>query len=411
MTVFDAASASNRSEFAARVNRIQPSQSGAAAQRVRELQAQGRTILNLTQGEPDFDTPDNVVQAALAAMKRGETKYTNTDGTAVLKETIAKKFARENGLSYKVSQISVANGAKQILFNALAATLDHGDEVIIPAPYWVSYPEMVSFFGGVPKIVACPAARNFKLDPIDLERAITSRTRWLLLNSPSNPTGAVYTRRELEPIIDVLRRNPHVWLLSDDIYEHLVYDGLEYCTPAAIDQSVAERTLVVNGVSKAYCMTGWRIGYAAGPAKLISQMAKLQSQATANPSSISQAAAVEALNGPQEGLRERAEKYQRRRNLVLEGLASVPGLACDKPSGAFYVFPSCRDLIGKRTPDGTVLADDKDFCKYLLDAEGVAVVHGAAYGLSPHFRISYATADETLKEACVRIARACSRLS
>ena len=399
-----------RNFFSPFVARIRPSASGAAAQRARELAAAGRDIISLTAGEPDFETPENIKLAAIAAIVKGDTRYTTVDGTPALKAAIRRKFRRENGLDYETSQITVGNGAKQIIFNALMATLNPGDEVIVPAPYWVSYPEMVKFAGGEPVIVLGPEENGFKLRPEALEKAIGPRTRWLILNSPSNPSGAAYSTSEMRALTDVLTRHPHVWILSDDIYEHLIFDGVAFCTPAAVEPALYERTLTVNGVSKAYSMTGWRIGFAAGPKDLIGRMATLQSQSTSNPSSISQAAAVEALDGPQYHVRARMREFQRRRDLVVDRLNGIPGLQCTQPQGAFYVFPSCLGLMGKRTPDGRVLASDGDVAAYLLESVDVAVVHGAAYGLSPYVRISFALSHERLGEACDRIERACAAL-
>jgi aspartate aminotransferase len=396
--------------LASRLDRFQPSASAAASQRARELKAAGRDIIALTSGEPDFDTPDNVKQAAIRAMARGETKYTTTDGTIELKRAIQAKFKRENGLDYAIDQITVANGAKQVLFNAMMATVEPGDEVIIPTPCWVSYPDLALLAEGVPVPVRCPQNNGYKLMPDALEAAITARTRWLVLNAPNNPSGAAYGRAEMKALTDVLLRHPHVGIMTDDMYEHLVYDGHEFCTPAQVEPRLYDRTLTVNGVSKTYAMTGWRIGYAGGPKHLIKAMAKMQGQATSNPCSISQAAAIEALTGPQEGVRERAEQFRLRRDRVVELLNRVPGIVCPKPEGAFYVFPSCAGVIGKRTPQGKVIGTDEDFVHYLLDAEGVAVVHGAAYGMSPFFRISFATSMEKLEEACTRIGRACAAL-
>jgi len=397
--------------FSPFVARIRPSASGAAAQRARELAAAGRDIISLTAGEPDFETPDNIKLAAIAAIIRGDTRYTTVDGTPALKAAIRRKFSRENGLDYEASEITVGNGAKQIIFNALMATLNPGDEVIVPAPYWVSYPEMVKFAGGDPIVVLGPEENGFKLRPEALERAIGPRTRWLILNSPSNPSGAAYSASELRALTDVLRRHPHVWVLSDDIYEHLVFDDAGFFTPAAVEPALRDRTLTVNGVSKAYSMTGWRIGFAAGPRELIARMATLQSQSTSNPSSISQAAAVEALEGPQDHVAARMREFQRRRNFVVDRLNAVPGLSCRRPEGAFYVFPSCLGLMGRRTPSGNALASDGDVAAYFLESVDVAVVQGAPYGLSPYIRISFALSDARLAEACDRIARACAALS
>lgn len=396
--------------LAARLDRIKPSPTIAAGQRARELRAQGRDIISLDAGEPDFDTPDSIKEAAIAAIRRGDTKYTPVDGTVALKEAISAKFKRENGLDYKLDQITVGVGGKHVLFNTFMATLDPGDEVVIPAPYWVSYPDMALLAEGKPVFVECPAEKGFKLQPADLERAITPKTKWVVLNSPSNPTGAAYTRAELRAVADVLLRHPHVHVLVDDMYEHLTYDGFEFTTIAQVEPALYDRTLTVNGVSKAYAMTGWRIGYAGGPAPLIKAIAKVQSQSTTNPSSISQAAAVAALNGPQDFIAERAAVFKERRDLVVGMLNQANGLTCHRPEGAFYVFPSCAGTIGKKTPAGQEIRTDQDFTTYLLETSGVSVVHGSAFGLAPYFRISYATATEKLEDACRRIQRACGEL-
>jgi aspartate aminotransferase len=396
--------------IAQRMAAIKPSPTIAVSNLARELKAAGRDVIGLGAGEPDFDTPDNIKAAAVAAIDAGQTKYTAVDGTPELKAAVVGKFARENGLDYRTDQISVGAGGKQIIYNALMATLDPGDEVIIPAPYWVSYPDMTLLAGGTPVAVRCPEQTNFKLQPDDLKQAITPRTKWLILNSPNNPTGAAYTAEELRGLTDVLLRHEHVWLLSDDIYEHLVYDDFQFVTPAALEPRLKDRCLTMNGVAKAYAMTGWRIGYAGGPPELIRSMAKIQSQSTTNPCSISQAAAVEALNGPQDFIPERALVFKRRRDLVVDMLNQAPGIRCHRPEGAFYVYPSCAGVIGRRTPDGAELADSEGFARYLLEREGVAVVHGAAFGLDPYLRISYATATELLEEAGARIIRACEAL-
>ena len=392
------------------LNRIQPSATIAISNKAMVLKAEGRDIIGLSQGEPDFDTPDNIKDAAIAAIRKGHTKYTAVDGIPELKKAIAAKFKRENGLDYKPSQISVGTGGKQVLFNALMATVNPGDEVIIPAPYWVSYPDIVMLAGGKPVIIGTTLADGFKVQPDVLEQAITPRTKWLVFNSPSNPSGAAYTRAELQKVTDVLTRHPHVWLLTDDMYEHLVYDDFKFCTPAEIEPSLYERTLTMNGVSKAYCMTGWRIGYGAGPEALIKAMAKLQSQSTSNPSSIAQWAAVEALNGPQAFIAANNAVFKGRRDLVVSMLNQTKGLTCPKPEGAFYVYPSCAGVIGKTAPSGKVIGTDEDFVTELLAAEGVAAVHGAAFGMSPFFRISYATATSSLEDACRRIQRFCGNL-
>lgn len=390
--------------------RIKPSPTIAVTDLARKLKAEGRDIIGLGAGEPDFDTPDHIKEAAIAAIQRGETKYTNVDGTPELKAAIARKFKRENGLEYTPQQITVGAGGKQVLYNAFMATLDPGDEVIIPAPYWVSYPDMVLLAGGTPVFVPCPENQGFKLKPEDLEAAITPRTKWVILCSPSNPTGAAYTRAELAALAQVLLRHPHVWVMSDDIYEHLIYDDFQFATIAQVEPRLFERTLTVNGVSKAYCMTGWRIGYAGGPAELIKAMAVIQSQSTSNPCSISQAAAVAALDGDQSFIAKNNAVFQQRRDLVVRELNRAPGLRCPKPEGAFYVYPSCAGVIGKRTPEGKVIETSEDFARYLLESVGVAVVHGSAFGLDPYFRISYATATPVLAEACRRIVRACEAL-
>jgi len=396
--------------LAQRLDRIKPSPTIAVTQKARALKAAGKDVIGLGAGEPDFDTPDNIKAAAAAAMRRGDTKYTDVDGTPALKQAICAKLKRENGLDYKPEQVSVGTGGKQVLYNALMATLNPGDEVVIPAPYWVSYPDIVLLAEGTPVFVPCSQNSQFKLLPENLESAITPKTKWLILNSPSNPTGAAYTRAELKALTDVLLRHPHVWVLTDDMYEHLVYDGFEFSTPAQVEPKLYDRTLTMNGVSKAYCMTGWRIGYGAGPAPLIKAMAKLQSQSTSNPSSISQAAAVEALTGPQEFIPEHNKAFKARRDMVVDMLNQAPGIRCHRPEGAFYVYPSCAGAIGKTTPQGKIIETDDDFVTYLLEAEGVAAVQGSAFGLSPFFRISYATSTEALKEACTRIQRACKAL-
>ena len=395
---------------AKRMGRFPPSPSVVATQRARELRAEGRDIISLSIGEPDFPTPDHVKRAAVAAMDRNQTKYTPIDGTLELKQAVCLKFSRDNGLSYKPEQISVGAGGKQVIHNAILATVEPGDEVIIPTPYWISYSLMVMMAEGVSVHVACSQENGFKLQPEDLDRAITPKTKWLMLTSPSNPSGATYSRDELKALGDVLLRHPHVHILTDDIYEHIRYDGREFATIAEVEPNLYERTLTVNGVSKAYAMTGWRIGFAGGPVTLIKAMAKLQSQITSGPNSIAQAASVEALTGPQEFLHERAAIFQERRDVVVDLLNQVPGLKCHKPEGAFYVFPSCAGLIGKKTPDGSVLRSDGDVALYLLEKAGVAVVLGDAYGMSPFFRVSYATSMDLLKDGCGRIRRACEVL-
>jgi aspartate aminotransferase len=397
--------------IASRIGRIKPSPTVAAGQKARELRAQGRDIISLDAGEPDFDTPESIKEAAIAAIRNGQTKYTAVDGTVELKQAIAAKFKRENGLTYGIDQITVGAGGKHVLFNALMATLNPGDEVIVPAPFWVSYPDMTVLAEGTPVIVECPESQGFKLRPEALEQAITPKTKWLIMNSPSNPTGAAYSRAELKALAEVLVRHPQVHVLNDDIYEHLTYDGFEFATIAEVEPGLYDRTLTVNGVSKSYAMTGWRIGYAGGPAALIKAMAKIQSQSTTNPSSISQAAAVAALNGPQDFIAERALVFKDRRDLVVSMLNQAKGLTCSRPEGAFYVFPSCAGTIGRRSPDGKVIESDEDFASYLLMEAGVSVVFGAAFGLSPFFRISYAASTESLEEACRRIQRACGALT
>ena len=396
--------------LAASLARVKPSPTIAVTTKAAELKAAGRDVIGLGAGEPDFDTPDNIKQAAIAAIQAGKTKYTAVDGTPELKQAIAAKFLRENGLKYETSQVTVGTGGKQVLYNALLATLDPGDEVVIPAPYWVSYPDMVLLCGGTPVPVTCPAEQGFKLQPADLEAAITPKTKWLILNSPSNPTGSAYSASEMKALTDVLLRHPHVHVLTDDMYEHLVYDGFTFVTPAQVEPKLYDRTLTLNGVSKAYCMTGWRIGYAAGRPDLIKAIAKVQSQSTSNPSSISQAAAVEALNGPQDFIPRHNVVFQQRRDLIVSMLNQSSGLTCPRPEGAFYVFPSCAGTLGKKTPDGKVIETDEDFVTYLLESEGVAVVQGSAFGLAPFFRISYATATAALQDAGERIQRACAAL-
>ncbi|MBM3599259.1 MAG: pyridoxal phosphate-dependent aminotransferase [Alphaproteobacteria bacterium] len=397
--------------IASRLGRIKPSPSSMASQRARALKAQGRDIIALSSGEPDFDTPDHIKDAAQRAMAAGQTKYTNTDGTPELKRAVVAKFKRENGLTYAPEQITVGTGGKQVIYNAMMATLEPGDEVVIPAPFWVSYPDIVVLAEGTPVPVSCPQNNGYKVRAADLDAAITPKTRWLILNAPNNPSGAAYTRAEMKALTDVLMRHPHVGVLTDDMYEHIIYDGLGFCTPAEVEPGLYERTLTVNGVSKTYAMTGWRIGYAGGPAPLIKAMAKLQSQSTSNPSSIGQAAALAALDGPQDFVKQRAAAFQQRRDRVVAMLNQCPGLACPKPEGAFYVYPSCAGVIGKRMPEGKTIQTDEDFVLYLLESEGVAVVHGAAYGMSPYFRISYATSMAQLEDACSRIKRACERLA
>ncbi len=397
--------------IAARLSRIKPSPTIAVTQKARDLKAAGRDVIGLGAGEPDFDTPAHIIEAAKAAMDRGETRYTPVAGTPELRQAICDKFKRENGLDYTPDQITVGCGGKQIIFNAFMATLDAGDEVIIPAPYWVSYPDIALLAEGKPVVVPCPVEGGFRMRPEDLERAITPKTKWLILNSPSNPSGAAYTAAETKALTDVLMKHPHVWVLTDDIYEHIVYDGFTFVTPAQVEPGLMDRTLTLNGVSKAYCMTGWRVGYAGGPVDLIKAMNKVQSQSTTHTSSISQAAAVAALNGPTDFLARNASIFEERRDLVVGMLNQAKGLSCPTPEGAFYVYPSCAGAIGKTTPEGKTIATDDDFVSHLLDGEGVAVVQGAAFGLSPHFRVSYATSTEVLEEACARIQRFCAALN
>ncbi|WP_298261687.1 pyridoxal phosphate-dependent aminotransferase [uncultured Litoreibacter sp.] len=393
------------------LSRVKPSPTIAVTQKATELKRAGKDVIGLGAGEPDFDTPQNIKDAAVAAIAAGKTKYTAPDGIPELKEAICAKLKRENGLEYTPSQVSVGTGGKQILYNALMATMNEGDEVVIPAPYWVSYPDMVLLAGGTPVIAEASLQTNFKLTADQLEAAITPKTKWFIFNSPSNPTGAGYTREELKELTDVLLRHPHVWVMTDDMYEHLAYDDFEFCTPAEVEPALYERTLTCNGVSKAYSMTGWRIGYAAGPENLIAAMRKIQSQSTSNPCTISQWAAVEALNGTQDFLATNNETFVRRRNMVVEMLNAAEGISCPTPEGAFYVYPSIAGCIGKTTQAGTTISDDETFATALLEETGVAVVFGAAFGLSPNFRVSYATSDENLKEACRRIQTFCAALS
>lgn len=397
--------------IADRLGRIKPSPTIAVSTKAAELKAAGRDVIGLGAGEPDFDTPDFIKEAANKAIAEGKTKYTAVDGTPDLKKAICAKLKRDNGLDYEPSQITVGTGGKQVLYNALMATLNPGDEVIIPAPYWVSYPDMTLLAEGEPVIVECHEENQFKLQPEDLEAAITPKTKWIIMNSPSNPTGSAYSYDEMKALTDVLKKHEHVWIMTDDMYEHLVYDGFEFVTPAQVEPALFDRTLTVNGVSKAYAMTGWRIGYAAGPQPLIKAISKIQSQSTSNPCSVSQEAATAALNGDQSFLAERNEVFKERRDMVVDLLNQAEGIVCHKPEGAFYVYPSCAGCIGKETPDGKVIETDEDFVTYLLEAEGVACVHGEAFGLSPYFRISYATSTEALQEACARIQRACGKLA
>ena len=396
--------------IADRLSRIKPSPTIAVTNKAKELKAAGRDVIGLGAGEPDFDTPDFVKDGAKAAMDAGDTKYTAVDGTPELKDAIIAKFKRDNDLEYVRDQITVGTGGKQVLYNALMASVNPGDEVIVPAPYWVSYPDMTLLAEGTPVIVDCAEENNFKLRAEDLDAAITPKTKWLIFNSPSNPTGGAYSHDELKAITDVLLKHPHVYIMTDDMYEHLVYDDFKFVTPAQVEPQLYDRTLTINGVSKSYAMTGWRIGYAGGPKELIKAIAKIQSQSTSNPCSIAQAAAVTALNGDQSFLAERNDAFKNRRNMVVDMLNDAEGITCIKPEGAFYVYPSCAGCIGKTTPDGKVIESDEDFVTYLLESEGVACVQGAAFGLSPHFRISYATSEDALREACTRIQRAATAL-
>jgi aspartate aminotransferase len=398
--------------LAEQLKRVKPSPTIAVTDKARALKAAGRDVIGLGAGEPDFDTPDNIKKAAMAAIESGKaSKYTAVDGIPELKAAVARKFKRENKLDYKPNQIIIGTGGKQVLYNALMATLNRGDEVIIPAPYWVSYPDMVLLAGGEPVAVETRMADGFKMKPEALERAITPKTKWLIFNSPSNPTGAAYTRAELKAVTDVLARHPHVWVMTDDMYEHLTYDDFVFSTPAEIEPSLYERTLTINGCSKAYCMTGWRIGYAGGPEPLIKAMALIQSQSTSNPTAVSQWAAVEALDGPQDFIPKHNAVFKERRDLVVSMLNQAKGIECPRPEGAFYVYPSCAGTMGKTAPTGKKLTTDEDFVTELLDAEGVAVVQGTAFGVGPAFRISYATRTEDLEEACRRIQRFCGNLS
>ncbi|MGJ8621498.1 MAG: pyridoxal phosphate-dependent aminotransferase [Yoonia sp.] len=396
--------------LSATLDRVKPSPTIAVTTKAAELKAAGRDVIGLGAGEPDFDTPQNIKDAAVAAITAGKTKYTPVDGIPELKQAICAKFARDNDLTYTPAQVTVGTGGKQVLYNAFMATLNPGDEVIIPAPYWVSYPDMVLLAGGTPVTVAASLEANFKITADQLEAAITPKTKWFLFNSPSNPTGAGYSWDELKALTDVLLRHPHVWVMTDDMYEHLAYDDFKFCTPAQVEPQLYDRTLTVNGVSKAYAMTGWRIGYAAGPEMLIKAIRKVQSQSTSNPCSVSQHAAVEALNGTQDFLAPNNVLFERRRDLVVDMLNTAPGIVCPKPEGAFYVYPSIAECIGKTSAGGTVITDDEVFATALLEETGVAVVFGAAFGLSPNFRVSYATSDAALKGACQRIIDFCKGL-
>ena len=393
------------------LSRVKPSATIAVTQKARDLKAAGRTVIDLSVGEPDFDTPDHIKEAGIDAIRRGETKYPPVAGIPQLKQAIAAKFKRENNLDYKPEQAIVGTGGKQILYNAFVATLNPGDEVLIPAPYWVSYPEMVLINGGEPRSIDCPIETGYKLTPEALDKAITPRTKWLIFNAPSNPSGAAYSAAEIRALTDVLMRHPQVWILTDDMYEHLLYTEEPFATIAEVEPRLYDRTLTMNGVSKTYAMTGWRIGYAAGPEKLIKAMTMIQSQQTSGACTISQWASVEALNGPQDFLPGFRRVFQERRDLVVSMLSQAHGLKCPKPEGAFYVYPSCAGTIGKRSPTGKVIATDEDFVTELLEAEGAAVVHGSAFGLGPNFRISYATSREKLEDACARIQRFCNNLN
>jgi aspartate aminotransferase len=396
--------------FAARLSKVKASPTFALIKLSAELKAAGKDVIGLSAGEPDFDTPDHIKAAAKKAMDEGKTKYTAVDGTPELKQAIIAKYNRDNQLDYKPSQITVASGGKQVIFNALVATVGVGDEVIIPTPYWVSYPDIVNLCEGTPVFVQGRADNGFKITPSELEAAITPRTKWFILNSPSNPSGAAYTRAELRGLADVLLKHPQVWILSDDIYEHLVYDGFQFSTMAQVEPKLYDRTLTMNGASKAYSMTGWRIGFAGGPEALIKKMGEIQGHSTSNPCSISQAAAVAALNGSHEFLNVWRAAYKKRRDMVVSMLNECEGISCLTPEGAFYVYPSCAGLIGRTTPDGKMLKTDEDVCAYFLESEGVAMVFGSAFGMSPNFRISYATSDKALEDACNRIKRACGKL-
>ena len=392
------------------LKRIKPSPTLAVTQKAREMKDAGKDVIGLGAGEPDFDTPDNIKEAAIDAIRRGETKYTAVDGTPKLKKAIQSKFSRENNLSYELNQISVGTGGKQIIYNAFMATLNPGDEVIIPAPYWVSYPDMVLLAGGKPKIIQCSEKNEFKIKPKELKKAISKKTKWLIINSPSNPTGSCYTEEELEELSEILIKNKRIYILSDDIYEHITYDGFKFFTIAQIDV-LKDRTLTMNGVSKSYSMTGWRIGYGAGPKEIIKAMAKIQSQSTTNPSSISQAAAVEALNGTQEFIKTRTESFKERRDFVVKSLNKIKGLTCFKPNGAFYVFPNCKSCLNKKDIKNNKIKTDKDFVESLLENAGVAVVQGSAFGLPGFFRISYATSMENLQKALAKIKEFCENLN
>ena len=393
-----------------RLSAVQPSATIAVTQKARDLKAQGRDVIGLGAGEPDFDTPAHIIEAAKKALDDGFTRYTAINGIPELLEAVSAKFKRDNGLDYAPSQVHVSCGGKPVIFNAFMATVNPGDEVIIPTPYWVSYPDITALFGGVPVMVECPAENGFKMTPEQLEAAITPKTKWLMLNSPSNPTGAAYTEADLKGLAEVLMRHPHVWVLTDDIYEHIVYDDFKFTTIAQVVPELYDRTLTMNGVSKAYCMTGWRVGFAGGPTELINAMTKVQSQSITHTAAVSQVASVAALNGPHDFVAEHNKVFKERRDLVVSMLNQAPGLHCPTPEGAFYVYPSCEGIMGKTTEAGKTIQSDEDFVTALLEAEGVAVVHGAAFGLSPHFRISYATATDVLEDACERVQRFCASL-
>ena len=394
-----------------RLGLIKPSPTIAVTQKARDLKAEGRDVIGLGAGEPDFDTPGHIIEAAKKALDDGMTRYTPVNGIPELREALVAKFKRDNGLDYSVDEITVGCGGKQIIFNAFMATLDPGDEVIIPAPYWVSYPDIALLFGGKPVFVDCPAESGFKMTPEDLDAAITPQTKWLILNSPSNPSGAAYTEGDLKALTDVLMKHPQVWVMTDDIYEHVIYDDFEFSTVAQVEPGLKDRTLTLNGMSKAFCMTGWRVGFAAGPKELIKPITLVQSQSTTHTAAVSQAASVAALNGPQDFIAANNKIFQERRDLVVSMLNQAPGLSCPIPEGAFYVYPSCAGTIGKKTPDGATIETDEDFVTYILETEGVATVQGVAFGLSPHFRVSYATATDLLEDACQRIQRACAALT
>jgi aspartate aminotransferase len=397
--------------IASRLSLIKPSPTIAVTQKARDLKAQGLDVISLGVGEPDFDTPEHIIEAAKKALDDGVTRYTPINGIPELVDAISAKFKRDNGLDYGADEIAVGCGGKQIIFNAFMATLNPGDEVIVPAPYWVSYPDIALLFEGKPVFVNCPAESGFKMTPEDLDAAITPKTKWLILNSPSNPSGAGYTPDDFKGLAEVLMKHPHVWVLTDDIYEHVIYDGFEFSTIAQVEPGLKDRTLTLNGMSKAYCMTGWRVGYAGGPVELIKAMTKVQGQSTTHTAAVSQAASVAALNGPHDFIAANNKIFQDRRELVVSMLNQAPGLSCPTPEGAFYVYPSVKGTIGKKTPDGQVIETDGDFVTYILESEGVAAVQGEAFGLSPHFRISYATSTELLEEACQRIQRAAAALS